>query len=591
MKAISESIYERGKHGTKYLRLRIPVDVRPAYSPQLTHITLSLGTSDLQEAKVRARSHRARLDVEFEHARQRLAARQGALISRQVGIGSERGQLAVSAGAWASQALKLQTNQTPAGAAEAAGSAAVPSAHDLQERLAECARDLGQERALWVLTAFKGFVRSVGLPCDLGTQVSHVANRAFLEALSEQVRAVGSEGGMTQAGKGCAEAAQRILEPLSAPSVPSGGAAAVGDGRPLPGWEDVFAIWRDFVIDRPRSTAIAAQTPWRDLRKFMDQRVTTPPCKSPAEVASQDMTAFAQDMRSRGLAVDTINERLFKIKAIYKIAVGRHLLSENPAQNTLGFKESSVQKRRKRRLPFDQQDLQLIFGSEVFTQHRRSSGQSGEASYWIPILLFYTGARPEEVAGMALQDIKQHPSLGWYFDIVDRPSGEDRDLFAEVPASHRRTLKNGQSIRRVPVAQQLIDLGLLRYVEGLRAQGKTVLFPTLKKDWHGKLSGAFSKFFGRYKRALGIRDERKVMYSFRHSMKDILEQAGLPSKYLQRLLGHTSGDGAITDGYGSDVPFDLVVSHFRSVVFPQIPAKPWEAGRGPVRLLRGDGED
>ena len=39
-----------------------------------------------------------------------------------------------------------------------------------------------------------------------------------------------------------------------------------------------------------------------------------------------------------------------------------------------------------------------------------------------------------------------------------------------------------------------------------------MLFPTLEKDWHGKLSGAFSKFFGRYKRVVGIHDDRKVMY-------------------------------------------------------------------------------
>ncbi|HZY19409.1 MAG TPA: hypothetical protein VFE82_13080 [Ramlibacter sp.] len=174
--------------------------------------------------------------------------------------------------------------------------------------------------------------------------------------------------------------------------------------------------------------------------------------------------------------------------------------------------------------------------------------------------------------------------------LQDRPSDEDRDLFeqseadGDVPESHRRTLKNAASQRLVPVPKQLIDLGLLRYVEWVQAQGATVLFPTLTKDWHGKLSGSFSKFFGRYKRTLGIRDSRKVLYSFRHCMKDLLEAAAVPSKYLQRVLGHTTGDGATTDGYGSDLPFDLVVEHFSRIQFPSIPALPWEPGRGSVRL-------
>ncbi|CAM3531888.1 site-specific integrase [Bordetella sputigena] len=283
----------------------------------------------------------------------------------------------------------------------------------------------------------------------------------------------------------------------------------------------------------------------------------------------------------------TLNERVTKIRGIYKIAVGKHVLRVNPAAGTLGVKESGAKKRKKRRLPFDSIDLQTIFGSEIFTQHKRSKGQSGEASYWTPVLMYYTGARPEELAGLALSDLVDDPKLGWYLNVVDRPSDDDLDLFDDVPESHRRTLKNAVSIRRVPVANELIDLGLLRHVEWLRAHKATVFFPTLKKDFHGKLSGAFSKFFGRYKRSLGIADKRKVLYSFRHCMKDMLEAAGVPSKYLQRLLGHT-GDGNVTDGYGSDLPFNRMVRYFKRVEFAAIPAKPWEPGRGSVSLKTGD---
>ena len=306
----------------------------------------------------------------------------------------------------------------------------------------------------------------------------------------------------------------------------------------------------------------------------------------PGDITPELMTEFVDSMHERGLAVVTTNGRIGKLRDIFKVAAGKHLLASNPAAETLGRKESNAKKRRKRRLPFAPTDLDTLFRSAIFTKHTRSKGQSGEASYWIPLLMFYTGARPEEIAGLALSDLRQDETSGyWYLDLIDRQSDEDRDLFDDgVPLSHRRTLKNAPSRRPVPVPQQLIDLGLLRYVEWVRTRGDTVMFPTLRKDTHGKLSGAFSKFFGRHLRAIGITDKRKVLYSLRHNMKDLLEAASVPTKYLKRLLGHTTGDGTVTDGYGSDLPFSLKVEHFSRIQFPAVGALPWQPGQGFVSL-------
>lgn len=535
MKAVCESIYERGSHAIKYLRRRIPADVRLAYPTGRTHITRSLGTSDLREAKALARAESARIDEEFQQARQALVAQRAKLKAARASV----------PGGSPPSATAGDVDVVDAGAV-VEGLRPLASA---SESLSVVVRLLQSGDAAGALSALAALVTPEAEPQAVVPGVASVASQA---------------------------------------SVPTGTAPGGPTGLPsqsaaLPTWDEVFEKWRDFVPDRPRSTAIAAQTPWRHLGRFMNARAPGGACASPALVTPVDMTAFVEDMRGKGLAVDTVNERLSKVKAIYKIAVGRHMLTENPALHTLGCKESSAGKRRKRRLPFDAGDLNRIFGSDIFTKHLRSNGQSGEASYWIPLLLYYTGARPEEVAGLALQDVVKDAEFGWYFNLIDRPTGDDHDLFGDVPVSHRRTLKNGHSIRRVPVAPELMDLGLGRYIDHLRAQGSTVLFPSLEKDWHGKLSGAFSKFFGRYKRVVGIHDERKVMYSFRHTMKDLLEAASVPSKYLQRLLGHTSGDGSITDGYGSDVPFPLLVEHFSRIRFHPLPALPWEPGKGSVR--------
>lgn len=69
MKAIDEYLFVRGDSLVKYMRCRIPADVRSAYPSSQSHITQSLGTSDLREAKSRIRAHMARLEEEFEQVR------------------------------------------------------------------------------------------------------------------------------------------------------------------------------------------------------------------------------------------------------------------------------------------------------------------------------------------------------------------------------------------------------------------------------------------------------------------------------------------------------------------------------------------
>jgi integrase len=573
MKAIFEHIYERGKSAKKYVHRRIPAAVRAAYPPTKDFITRSLKTSDLGEAKLRARAMLAKIDIEFAQARERLELSRASLAAKRVNKLSED-QLHGATKFWAREVLLSDDKQREDGLDD-------DEFDELGEKLTsqrqEFGRMLAQGKTEPFFKVLQGFLHLCGLHFDPNQDEAKHAARVFLTTIVETLDLqLARQRGDPVRTDVVAPAVPHPLQVIAPERAPTSGEN--------PDWDAIFEVWRTYVSNRPKSTAIAAQTPWRDLRRFLTSKGRD---LSPSQVTPRDMTDFVEDMQARGLAVDTINERISKIKAIYRIAAGKHKLDSNPAQNTLGFKENSVKKRRKKRLPFNTSDLNLIFGSDIFVQHHRSRGQSGEASYWIPLLMFYTGARPEEVAGLALSDLRRDDALGWYLVVIDRPSDEDSDLFDErVPASHRRTLKNAQSERRLPVAAQLIELCLLRYVDWLRTKGETMFFPTLKKDWHEKLSGSFSKFFGRYVRAVGIDDSRKVLYSFRHTMKDMLETAGVPSKYLQRVMGHTTGDGPITDGYGSDLPFNLIAEHFGNIQFPAIPALPWQPGGSSVMLKK-----
>ena len=542
MRVLTENIYLRGAKRIAYVRRRIPTAIRAAYPTNVTHIARSLGTSDVKQAKVLGRKELSLIDEEFGQKREQLDLGQASVSSKRVATLSLK-QLDDTAQFFMRSVLQSDEHKRQDGVTD-------DDFDELSERLNsqrnELGRTLTQGKAMKLLPALRGLLHLCGLDYAPDEEEAKRASYAFLRGvistLDHQISR--QNGNIVDTDS----VAPRGLHPLQA-IAPERAPTQPG----LVSWENVFNAWNVFTDNRPKSTTIAPQTPWRDLRRFAELSHVL----YPAQVTPELMTKFAQDMKGRGLAVDTINERLSKIKAVYKIAVGRHLLPANPAKDTLGFKENTAQQRQKRRLPFDLTDLNVLFGSDIYTRHARSQGQSGEASYWIPLLMYYTGARPEEIAGLALSDLVNDAEHGWYLRIVDRPTTEDFELFSEVPKSHSRTLENEASVRRVPVARELIELGLLRYVSWLQANGSTVLFPTLVKDWHGKLSGSFSKFFGRYKRAIGVNDNRKVLYSFRHSMKDFLEAAQVPSKYLQRILGHTTGDGVITDRYGSDLPSRL----------------------------------
>ncbi|MHB1872615.1 MAG: DUF6538 domain-containing protein [Steroidobacteraceae bacterium] len=587
MKATDDkNVFRRGKHGVFYVRRRIPRALLSAYPGGQTEIARSLRTADSREARSKAILELAAIEREFAAKRSEIDLSRASEHPLSVRSLTDE-QLAGIGDFYSRQVLLADERRRERGLDdeefEGLGS-------QLQGQRAELARMLAQGRTAPILPALRSFLHLCGISFTPGPEEeAHAAGtflRAVVRTLDEQLAR--HRGDPVEAP---AEAPGTHPLYMVAPHLSPSATAKSS-------WSEVFKSWSDYVDERPKSTIIAYQTAWSDLERF----AATNGIRSPGEVTPLLMTAFVKDMRSpeRSLAVSTTNGRLSKVKEIYKIACGKHELAENPATHTLGARQSAAARRRKKRLPFSTAELELIFGSRIFTTQHRSQGQSGEASYWIPILMFYTGARPEELAGLALADLRKDPQCGWYLDIVDRPCAEDRDLFDdepdagaprrdtfeheddvddddEIPESHRRTLKSGSSVRKVPVANELIELGLLRYAVWVRSSGSAVFFPTLRKDWHGKLSGSLGKFFGRYLRSLGINERRKVLYSLRHNMKDLLEAAGIRSKYVKRFLGHASGDGPVTDGYGSgDVPFELMARYFVRVRFPKIPALPWQ---------------
>lgn len=217
------------------------------------------------------------------------------------------------------------------------------------------------------------------------------------------------------------------------------------------------------------------------------------------------------------LAPATVNKNLHALKAVLSWSLKNKYLTVNPAEGINATMRSS---NRQRRLPFSSEDLSRIFGTAYSTDRH-------SAEFWLPVLALFTGCRVEEIAQLQRADV-----------------GDERG----VPFLHiRGTVKNENSIRRIPIHDVVLGLDFLEFC-ALRGKPTDQLFADLNRGALGKFSAAYSKRFGRFLDKIGIVERGKVFHSFRHLFKDRCRDAEIPRQVQDALLGHAST--AVGEGYG-----------------------------------------
>jgi len=142
---------------------------------------------------------------------------------------------------------------------------------------------------------------------------------------------------------------------------------------------------------------------------------------------------------------------------------------------------------------------------------------------------------------MCANDIKLDPSSGVHFMAVIEENETGRSV------------KTENSIRAIPLHPELLRIGFSKFISHRReADGQAArLFPDIKQNSKGNYGAAFSQWFGRHKRSLGIDNNSSVFHSFRHGFKDALRAAGVNEDINDALTGH-SGGNTVARGYGSD---------------------------------------
>ena len=236
----------------------------------------------------------------------------------------------------------------------------------------------------------------------------------------------------------------------------------------------------------------------------------------------------------------TVNNRLRKLSAFMNWCKTNGYIQDNPLTGLKMMTGSA----KEARLSFEQHDLTTLLDLDAL----KTEARKHPWRYWIPLLGRYTGARLEELCQLRTDDFVEQQGI-LCIRIDDSSEGQN--------------LKNASSRRMLPVHPSLIELGLLRHVESVRASGGHRLFPELEPV-RGKLGHAPSKWFGRYKAKRGIDDSKKTFHSFRHTLIDDLRDAGVQDSLIKRIVGHE--DSAVTFGvYGSRTPLKAMLEALQHI--------------------------
>ncbi|MGO6710521.1 site-specific integrase [Rhizobium leguminosarum] len=272
------------------------------------------------------------------------------------------------------------------------------------------------------------------------------------------------------------------------------------------------------------------------------------PVKATETKAFQGMTIrqiieHNKTIKKPAISSTTVNRYLSGFSAFCTWMTNHGYLTQNPASDMFLKKAKKSTTR-----PFTVVEMNTLFASPFFTgcvgdEAPRFWSKPGDVlirdyRYWVPLVMAFSGARPGEIAQLAVSDVREQQGH-WVMHITDE--GEELD---------GKSVKNEKSARLVPLHRELVSLGFLDYHAQMLGSGQKRLFPEAVRNSRGQMIATFSRDFPRYLAKIDLKDGRGLsLYSFRHGVFDAFRRAGYLDEQYNFLLGHASGN-KVTGGYG-----------------------------------------
>ncbi len=299
----------------------------------------------------------------------------------------------------------------------------------------------------------------------------------------------------------------------------------------------------EFLADKP---GLTDKTVWSYNHAFDHWRRLIGD-KPIAEIRRGDLKLFADHLRDmdsgRGgkLSHASIVRMLNHVKIFMSWAVEAGYVEDDRFGGVKGRDKTHEERMGvDNRRAFTVDELRRLFSSPLFME--RTLSQSDEAAAWFLALAAFTGARTKEIA-TAPAKLVQVGEV-WCLDL--RQSGK----------------KTRAAARLVPLIPELIQMGILGWAKRQAEAGRGLL----ELADNPRSGAAWSKYLNRYIGEHVLESPDLVLYSLRHSFRQMLRAANIGDELANKVFGHEGG--SVGAGYGRALSEQEAVLMVTSVKAP-----------------------
>jgi integrase len=205
---------------------------------------------------------------------------------------------------------------------------------------------------------------------------------------------------------------------------------------------------------------------------------------------------------------------------------------------------------KKKRTAFKDEMLKKIFSKEykpysvIFEELANAEGENRDillTRFLVPIVLFFTGARPAEITFLKTTDCE-----------IQNIKGEER-IILYLEANELKNNKTRKSKRIVIVHDFLAkELNFINFIKNAMKEKREFLFNAVE-DFETKVSVGFNRdkdfLEGNISRIDDFNNLTYTLYSFRHTYKTHMLSKNISETVIDKIQGHT--DRKVAAGYFS----------------------------------------
>ena len=291
----------------------------------------------------------------------------------------------------------------------------------------------------------------------------------------------------------------------------------------------------------------------KDFSSFRDKVILNLPVSAQKNIfrdkSTYEILKIVSENKLQTIGISTQNKHIKRIHQVFEWATRCDYLPKNLTKELAITDKNQSKKQKTKKVPYSDKELIKIFEkSPWFTNELRIKLKYNPEHIFIPLLALYTGAKPTELATLKVDAIKKQDSI--------------------YGIDFNQKIKTADSERFTPLAQDILDLGFLKYIKYLKRKKSVLLFPNLKIYKSGGTQ--FTNDFSKFNRENISQEKNKTFYSLRHLVNQKLKNNKIQIYTINAIIGHSDRTGnKDIDTYGDYKmrPIDLQEAINNSLIY------------------------